>query len=114
MAAYKRLVVDVLPGVSAPTLLIVNDMPVLRMNREAIAVLKRAFEIVRERNPQPALIRKIPLRPDAPAEAPWFEPDGPEPKPHLIERPITIGRQKSRAAAQEFKLPSTDVGTTDD
>lgn len=31
------------------------------------------------------------LRPDAPAHAPWFAPDGPEPKPHLIEQPIRIG-----------------------
>jgi hypothetical protein len=34
--------------------------------------------------------RKWALRPDAPAEEPWFAPDGPEPEPHLIERPIRI------------------------
>jgi hypothetical protein len=32
------------------------------------------------------------LCPDAPAHAPWFASDEPEPEPHLIERPITIGR----------------------
>jgi hypothetical protein len=31
------------------------------------------------------------LSPDAPPEAPWFEPDGPEPAAHLIEHPIGIG-----------------------
>jgi hypothetical protein len=30
------------------------------------------------------------LQPDAPAEAPWFEPVGRQPAPHLIERPIRI------------------------
>ncbi|MDP9019448.1 MAG: hypothetical protein M3N25_01370, partial [Actinomycetota bacterium] len=32
------------------------------------------------------------LCPDAPAESPWFEPAGEEPKPHLIEGPIRNGR----------------------
>jgi hypothetical protein len=36
--------------------------------------------------------RKWKLCPDAPAHVPWFAPDGPEPKPHLIERPIRIGQ----------------------
>jgi hypothetical protein len=35
--------------------------------------------------------RKWALRPDAPAHAPWFAPDGPDPAPHLIEPPIRIG-----------------------
>jgi hypothetical protein len=34
--------------------------------------------------------RKWTLCPDAPAHAPWFAPDGAEPEPHLIEKPITI------------------------
>jgi hypothetical protein len=37
------------------------------------------------------------LRPDAPAHAPWFAPDGPEPEPHLIEQPITIGQTDAHA-----------------
>ncbi|HVL31717.1 MAG TPA: hypothetical protein VM299_05735 [Solirubrobacteraceae bacterium] len=36
--------------------------------------------------------RRWKLCPDAPAHAPWFASDEPEPEPHLIERPITIGR----------------------
>ncbi|MDP1850451.1 MAG: hypothetical protein Q8K79_21860 [Solirubrobacteraceae bacterium] len=36
--------------------------------------------------------RRWALRPDAPPDAPWFAPDGPEPAPHLIEPPIRIGR----------------------
>ncbi len=36
--------------------------------------------------------RKWKLCPRAPAHAPWFGSDGPEPEPHLIEQPITIGR----------------------
>jgi hypothetical protein len=35
--------------------------------------------------------RRWTLRPNAPAHAPWFAPDGPEPEPHLIEAPIRIG-----------------------
>ncbi len=35
--------------------------------------------------------RKWALRPDAPAPAPWFAPDGPEPVAHLIEPPVRIG-----------------------
>ena len=35
--------------------------------------------------------RKWTLCPQAPADAPWFTPDGPEPAPHLIEEPIRIG-----------------------
>lgn len=39
------------------------------------------------------------LRPDAPAHAPWFEPDGPEPEPHLIEPPIRIDRADTPGSA---------------
>jgi hypothetical protein len=35
--------------------------------------------------------RKWELRPDAPADAPWFAPAGPEPEARLIEEPLTIG-----------------------
>ena len=41
--------------------------------------------------------RKWTLCPDAPAHAPWFAPDGPEPETHLIERPIRIGRSEAHA-----------------
>lgn len=41
--------------------------------------------------------RKWTLCPDAPAHAPWFAPHGPEPEPHLIEKPITISGQPSSA-----------------
>jgi len=34
--------------------------------------------------------RRWELRPDAPADAPWFAPVGPEPKAHLIETPIRM------------------------
>ncbi len=34
--------------------------------------------------------RRWTLRPDAPADAPWFAPDGPELAPRLIEEPIRI------------------------
>jgi hypothetical protein len=50
--------------------------------------------------------RRWTLRPDAPAHAPWFAPDGPEPAPHLIERPIVIGRSTSRSDA-----PAVSTGT---
>ncbi|HEV2775810.1 MAG TPA: hypothetical protein VGV90_09485 [Solirubrobacteraceae bacterium] len=56
--------------------------------------------------------RKWTLRPDAPADAPWFAPDGPEPEPHLIERPLRIGRTtrsssrtRSAAAAPHAQEP---------
>jgi hypothetical protein len=42
--------------------------------------------------------RKWTLRPDAPAHAPWFAPDGAEPEPHLIERPIRIGQPDAAAS----------------
>jgi hypothetical protein len=42
--------------------------------------------------------RKWVLQPDAPADAPWFAPAGPEPEPHLIERPIRIGQSEAHAA----------------
>jgi len=35
--------------------------------------------------------RKWRLCPDEPAHAPWFAPDGAEPEPHLIEKPVRIG-----------------------
>ncbi len=38
--------------------------------------------------------RKWILCPDAPVDAPWFAPDGPEPAPHLIEAPIRIGEPR--------------------
>jgi hypothetical protein len=41
--------------------------------------------------------REWKLLPDAPAHAPWFAPDGPEPRPHLIEQPIRIGQSDARA-----------------
>ncbi|HEV2058828.1 MAG TPA: hypothetical protein VGR11_05685 [Solirubrobacteraceae bacterium] len=43
--------------------------------------------------------RKWSLRPDAPAHAPWFAPEGPEPEPHLIEQPIAIGNASLRSPA---------------
>ena len=45
--------------------------------------------------------RKWALRPDAPAEAPWFEPDGPEPEPHLIEDPIRVGEPRRAQAVRQ-------------
>ncbi len=45
--------------------------------------------------------RRWALRPDAPADAPWFAPDGPEPQPHLIEPPVRIG------AAVASEAPAT-------
>ena len=48
--------------------------------------------------------RKWQLCPDAPAHAPWFAPSGPEPEPHLIEKPIRIGQSGARAT--EKRLPS--------
>ena len=42
--------------------------------------------------------RQWKLCPDAPADAPWFAPDGDEPEPHLIERPIRIGRPAAHAS----------------
>ncbi len=40
--------------------------------------------------------RKWTLCPDAPAHEPWFAPQGSEPEPHLIEKPIAIsGRPNS-------------------
>ncbi|MEX2658637.1 MAG: hypothetical protein WD232_02995 [Acidimicrobiales bacterium] len=37
--------------------------------------------------------RKWKLCPDAPEQAPWFAPDGPEPEAHLIEAPIRFARE---------------------
>nr|MDQ3579731.1 hypothetical protein [Actinomycetota bacterium] len=45
--------------------------------------------------------RKWKLCPDAPAHAPWFAPDGPEPEAHVIEQPITIGEPE--AADREWR-----------
>ncbi|HVL02972.1 MAG TPA: hypothetical protein VM386_00910, partial [Acidimicrobiales bacterium] len=42
--------------------------------------------------------RKWQLRPDAPSHAPWFDPSGPEPEPHLIEGPIRIEGRATGAA----------------
>ncbi len=50
--------------------------------------------------------RRWKLRPDAPAGEPWFAPDGPEPKPHLIERPVRIGEP----VAAEPAAPSSPAG----
>ena len=41
--------------------------------------------------------RKWTLRPDAPADAPWFAPDGPALRPRLVEEPIRIGRPAASA-----------------
>jgi len=43
--------------------------------------------------------RKWTLCPDAPAHAPWFAPDGPEPEAHLIEQPIRIGAPDAHPSA---------------
>ncbi len=48
------------------------------------------------------------LRPDAPAEAPWFTTDGPEPEPHLIEAPIRIERGQGAGESH------SDPGVTGD
>ncbi len=45
--------------------------------------------------------RKWTLCPDAPAHAPWFTPAGPEPEPHLIEKPITISGQPTAHNADD-------------
>jgi len=52
--------------------------------------------------------RKWTLCPDAPAHAPWFAPDGPEPEPHLIEAPIRIGVSAS-ARSDPGALPTGAV-----
>jgi len=47
--------------------------------------------------------RKWRLCPDAPAHAPWFAPAGPEPEPHLIEKPITItGQPNHKSSATDL------------
>ena len=47
--------------------------------------------------------RRWALRPDAPAHAPWFAPEGREPEPHLIEGPLRIGGPAA---------PASDAGTS--
>ena len=49
--------------------------------------------------------RRWRLCPDAPADAPWFAPDGPEPKPHLIEPPVRIGKTGAHAPAARPARP---------
>ncbi len=39
--------------------------------------------------------RRWELRPDAPADAPWFDPVGSPPRPHLVEAPIRIEGRRS-------------------
>ncbi|MCA1708264.1 MAG: hypothetical protein LC808_35300, partial [Actinobacteria bacterium] len=51
--------------------------------------------------------RKWTLRPDAPAHAPWFAPDGPEPEPHLIEQPIRIGQRNAAARGPRRRAGSS-------
>ena len=53
--------------------------------------------------------RKWTLRPDSPAHAPWFTPSGPEPEPHLIEKPITISGQPSSGNSESGpkRIPSS-------
>ncbi len=53
--------------------------------------------------------RKWTLCPDAPTHAPWFAPSGPEPEPHLIEKPITISGQSSpgNSEAGPKRIPSS-------
>ena len=56
------LAIDQLRMVRTPTLLIVNDMPVLRMNREALSLLRgeRRLEIIHGTGPEatPAIVNK--------------------------------------------------------
>jgi hypothetical protein len=53
--------------------------------------------------------RKWTLCPDAPAHEPWFAPQGPEPEPHLIEKPITINGQPNPgdSQAEPKRIPSS-------
>ncbi len=57
----------------------------LRLHVDGEGVL-RVYPIGVDRVP-----RHWELRPDGPAEAPWFAPSGGAPVPHLIERPVRIG-----------------------
>jgi len=50
--------------------------------------------------------RKWALAPDAPADAPWFAPDGPAPVTHLIEGPITIGEPRRAVSATSAAAPA--------
>lgn len=49
--------------------------------------------------------RKWTLRPDAPAHAPWFAPEGQELKPHLIEQPIRISASASAPVSRAPRSP---------
>ncbi len=49
--------------------------------------------------------REWQLCPDAAAHAPWFAPSGPEPEPHLIEQPITIGQSDDHATPMPTSSP---------
>ncbi|MGA9309860.1 MAG: hypothetical protein WBV74_05760, partial [Pseudonocardiaceae bacterium] len=53
--------------------------------------------------------RKWTLCPDAPAHEPWFAPQGSEPEPHLIERPIAISGHPSSgdSEADPPRIPSS-------
>ena len=57
--------------------------------------------------------RKWTLCPDAPAHAPWFAPDGPEPAPRLIEQPIRIGRAGAYARARPHHPHAKPTGRVD-
>ena len=54
--------------------------------------------------------RRWRLQPDAAPDAPWFAPDGPEPKAHLIEAPIRIGRSDGHAVGRPRGAPPRQVG----
>ncbi len=49
--------------------------------------------------------RKWRLCPGEAAHAPWFAPAGPEPEPHLIEQPITIGQSDAHAPGMPMSSP---------
>jgi hypothetical protein len=53
--------------------------------------------------------RKWTLCPDAPAHEPWFAPQGSEPEPHLIEKPIAISGHPSSedSEADPPRIPSS-------
>ncbi|MCA1690227.1 MAG: hypothetical protein LC720_07305, partial [Actinobacteria bacterium] len=54
--------------------------------------------------------RKWVLRPDAPADAPWFAPEGAEIQTHLIEPPIRIGGP-APADSRELRARGRDTRT---
>jgi hypothetical protein len=53
--------------------------------------------------------RKWTLCPDAPAHEPWFAPQGSEPEPHLIEKPISISGHLNSgdSEAERPRIPSS-------